>query len=185
MAEGGRAQDLDHEGPQETTTTETYPTMRPAIILVILATLFLTGCQQPAPPQFQVEQSRSYNLGKPAVWNDILAFLKANDIVVTRIDFASGVIGAVRLRYQPADWAYCEPAMVTGHPSGNTSPSRARIFLDRSLTLRVDVREAGGIVEVAPAARFSERQINMYKNLPFDVPCRSTGVLEKALLDAI
>jgi hypothetical protein len=185
MAGGGRAQDHDHEGPRETTTVQICPTMRPAIILVILAALFFTGCQQPAPPQFQVEQSRSYNRGKQAVWNDILAFLRANDIAVTRSDFASGEIGAVRLRYQDAGWADCEPAMVTGHPSGNRSPARARIFLDRSLTLRVDVREAGGMVEVAPDAQFSERQINMYKNLPFDVPCRSTGVLEKALLDAI
>jgi hypothetical protein len=152
---------------------------------IILAALLLTGCQQPAPPQFQIEQSRSYDLSKQAVWNDILAFLKANDIAVTRSDYASGVIDARRLRYQDAGWAYCEPAIVTGHPSGNRSPRRAKTFLDRSLTLQVDVREAGGSVEVAPAARFSERQINMYKNLPFDVPCRSKGVLEKALLDAI
>ncbi len=59
------------------------------------------------------------------------------------------------------------------------------MFLDHSLMLRVDVREAGGIVEVAPAARFSERQINVHQNRPFDAPCRSKGVLEKALLDAI
>jgi hypothetical protein len=41
------------------------------------------------------------------------------------------------------------------------------------------------MVQVALDARFSERQINPYRNLPFDVPCRSKGVLEKALLDAI
>jgi hypothetical protein len=168
MAEGGRAQDHDHEGPREMTTIQIYRTMRPAIILVILAALFLTGSQQPAPAQFQVEQSRSYNLGKQAVWNDILAFLRANDIAVTRSDFASGVIDAWRFNYQDAGWADCEPAIVTGHSSGNTSPRRTRIFLDRSLTLRVDVREAGGIVEVAPAARFSERHINVHQNLPFD-----------------
>ena len=154
---------------------------------IILAALLLTGCQQPAPPQFQIEQSRSYDLGKRAVWNDILVFLKANDIVVTWSDFANGVIDARRLNYQDAGWAYCEPAIVRDitQSGGNARPSRARIFLDRSLTLRVDVREAGGMVEVALAARFSERQINMYRNLPFDVACRSKGVLEKALLDAI
>jgi hypothetical protein len=38
---------------------------------------------------------------------------------------------------------------------------------------------------VAPDAQLTERQINSFKNLPFDVPCRSTGTLEKALLDAI
>jgi hypothetical protein len=75
--------------------------------------------------------------------------------------------------------------MVTGHSNGNTSPAPARIFLDHSLTLRGDVRGAGGIVEVAPAARFSERQINVHTNSPFYVPWRSKGMLEKALLDAI
>ena len=104
---------------------------------------------------------------------------------MTRSDFASGVIDAVRLNDQDTGWADCGPAIVTGHSSGNTSPRRTRMFLDHSLMLRVDVREAGGIVEVAPAARFSERQINVHQNLPFDAPCRSKGVLEKALLDAI
>jgi hypothetical protein len=134
---------------------------------------------------FPCSRSHLGNLDKQAVWNDILAFLRANDIAVTRSDFASGVIDAVRLNDQDTGWADCGRAIVTGHSSGNTSPRRTRMFLDHSPMLRVDVREAGGIVEVAPAARFSERQINMYKNLPFDVPCRSTGVLEKALLDAI
>ncbi len=102
---------------------------------------------------------------------------------MTRSDFASGVIGAVRLDINPpigpiASRPWC------GSPQRQYIADRARIFLDRSLTLRVDVREAGGIVEVAPAAWFSERQINVYRT-SFDVPCRSKGVLEKALLDAI
>ena len=75
--------------------------------------------------------------------------------------------------------------MVRDHSSGNARLRLARIFLDRSLELRIDLREVGDMVQVAPDAQFTERQINMFKNLPFDAPCRSTGVLEKALLDAI
>jgi hypothetical protein len=158
--------------------------MRPAMIAAFAVMMVLTACQSPAP-EFQVEQSRSYDLSKRMIWNDILAFLKANDIAVHRADFAGGVIEARRVNYQDAGWAYCEPAMVRDHASGNPRFRRAKIFLDRSLSLRIDVRQAGGMIEVAPDAKFTERQINMFKNLPFDAPCRSTGKLESALLDAI
>jgi hypothetical protein len=59
MAEGGRAQDHDHEGPREMTTIQIYRTMRPAIILVILAALFLTGSQHP-----HLHNSRSNRAGR-------------------------------------------------------------------------------------------------------------------------
>ncbi|MGH6919989.1 MAG: hypothetical protein ACREJ0_20055 [Geminicoccaceae bacterium] len=159
--------------------------MRPAVILAMLAALVLTACQERPAPQFQVEESRSYALSKEAVWNDILAFLRANDITVKRADLDAGAIEAHRDNFQDAGWAYCEPAIVRDHASGNARPRRARIFLDRTLSLRIDVREAGERVQVAPDAQFTERQVNMFKNLPFDAPCRSTGMLEKALLDAI
>jgi hypothetical protein len=34
-------------------------------------------------------------------------------------------------------------------------------------------------------ARFTERQVHPWRNLPFQTGCISKGVLEKALLDAI
>jgi hypothetical protein len=154
-------------------------------MLAMLAALSLSACQQRPAPQFQVEQSRSYDLPKETVWNDIIAFLRANDITVRSADLASGVIEADRENFQDAGWAYCEPARITDHASDTRRQRRARIFLDRSLELRIDVRATGGMVQVAPDAQLTERQINSFKNLPFDVPCRSTGTLEKALLDAI
>jgi hypothetical protein len=158
--------------------------MRPAIILAMLAALVLTACQRPVP-QFQVEESRSYDLPKETVWNDVLAFLRTNDITVRSADLAGSVIEAHRDNFQDAGWAYCEPAIVRDHASDTRRQRRTRIFLDRSLELRIDVREVGDMVQVAPDAQFTERQINSFKNLPFDAPCRSTGMLEKALLDAI
>ena len=158
--------------------------MRPAIALAMLAALVLAACQRQVP-QFQVEQSRSYDLPKETVWNDILAFLRANDIRVRSADLTSGVIEADRENFQDAGWAYCEPAKFTDHASDTRRQRRAQIFLDRSLELRIDVRATGDRVQVAPDAQLTERQINSFKNLPFDAPCRSTGTLEKALLDAI
>jgi hypothetical protein len=136
-------------------------------------------------PQFPVEASRSYAFPKETVWNDVLAFLRANDITVQSADPGSGVIEAERDNFQDAGWAYCEPARYTDHASDTRRQRRARVFLDRSLELRIEVRGTGDAVQVAPEARYTERQINSFKNLPFDVPCRSTGMLEKALLDAI
>jgi hypothetical protein len=156
--------------------------MKLAIFVVLLAVL--AGCQQPAP-EFQVEQTRSYALNKEAVWSKIQAFLKAHDIAVLKGDPAGGVIEAGRTRYQDAGWAYCEPAVATDSFGNNRRPRRTRIWLDRNLALQIQLRDQGGMVQVALDARFSERQINPYRNLPFDVPCRSKGVLEKALLDAI
>lgn len=145
----------------------------------------LSGCQQPPVTEPPVERSRSYALAKKSAWEDILAFLKANDIAVVRSDPGGGVIQACRVRYQDAGWARCEPAMVNDRFGDNRRPRRARIFLDRDLTLEVDLRDAGGMVQVTLDARFSERQVDPHRNLPIQVPCRSTGVLEKALLDAI
>ena len=47
------------------------------------------------------------------------------------------------------------------------------------------MRESAGGTEVQPVARFTEQQLNPYRNWPFDQPCRSTGVLESALLNAL
>jgi len=151
----------------------------------MLAAVVLSGCQQSRAPAFQVEQSRSYASSRDAVWAKILAFLQANDITVAKSDPAAGLIQARRVRYQDAGWAYCEPAVTTDRYGDNRRPRRTRIWLDRNLALEIQVRDVGDRVQVALAARFSERQVDSHRNLPFDVPCRSKGVLEKALLDAI
>ena len=67
--------------------------------------------------------------------------------------------------------------------SNSPSPSRASP-ISRDLTLEVTVRESAAGIEVQPLARFTEQQLD-YSNLPFTQPCRSTGVLERALLNAL
>lgn len=151
--------------------------------LALLAVV-LSGCEQP-PTEPPVERSRTYALAEEAVRDHVLAFLKANDIAIESGGAAGGVIQARRVRYQDAGWARCEPAVVNDRSSDSARPRRARVFLDRDLALEVDLRDSGGMVEVTLAAPFSERQIDPHRNLPIQVPCGSTGVLEKALLDAI
>jgi hypothetical protein len=145
----------------------------------------LLGCQQP-PPTYHVERSRTYQQSKAVVWGKILRFLQANDITVQQSDPDSGTIEADRQNYQDAGgWAECELARATDRSSNNPRPRRARQRLDRNVSLRIMVREAGGATGVTVDATFTERQIHPWRNLPFQTACVSTGVLEKALLDAI
>jgi hypothetical protein len=153
-----------------------------AVAIVVLVGLF--GCQQPKP-SYTVEHSRSYQRSKTVVWNKILQFLQANDITVRSSDPASGVIEAQRKNYQDAGWAYCELAVRTDRSSDTTRPRRARQRVDRDLSLAIKVSGAGATTNVTLDARFSERQIHPWRNLPFRTGCVSKGVLEKALLDAI
>jgi hypothetical protein len=144
----------------------------------------LLGCQQPQPT-YQVERSRSYQQDKTVVWDKILQFLRANDITVRHADFERGTIEADRLNYQDAGWAECELAIGTDRSSDTPRPRRARQRIDRSLSLAIAVRETDAATDVTLDARFTERQVHPWRNLPFQTGCVSKGVLEKALLDAI
>jgi hypothetical protein len=151
----------------------------------VVALAGLLGCEQPRPT-YTVERSRSYQEDKTVVWDHILRFLQANDITVRQSDFERGMIEAERLGYQDTQgWAACELAIGTDRSTDNRRPRRARQRLDRSLSLDITVRETGGATQVTLAPTFTERQIHPWQILPFRTGCVSTGVLEKALLDAI
>jgi hypothetical protein len=116
-------------------------------------------------------------------WERVERFVEANGITIINANPATGVIKAERRHYQDAVWAECERAWVSDPTSNSPSPSRASP-ISRDLSLEVTVHESAAGVEVQPLARFTEQQLN-YSNLPFIQPCRSTGVLESALLDAV
>ena len=115
----------------------------------------------------------------------VLQFLQANDITVGRAISRPARSRRDATNYQDAGWADCELAIGTDRSSDNARPRRARQRLDRAWRSTIAVREAAGATQVTLDATFTERQIHPWRNLPFDAPCRSTGVLEKALLDAI
>lgn len=155
--------------------------LRSGAIVVVAG---LLGCQ-PVQPSYQVERTRSYQQSKAEVWDQILQFLQASDITVVRSGPGRGVIEAARTNYQDAGWADCRLARVTDRSSNNARPRRARQRVDRNLALTIDVRDAAGATEVTLDARFSERQINPFRNLPFRTGCVSKGVLESSLLNAL
>lgn len=152
--------------------------LHPWILVALLA-----GCQQPEPV-YDVETSRVYTKISNAIWDDISRFLQANRIEPVSGSPQMGVLDVEREAFNNDDWADCRPAWVTDRTSNSLRPTRARP-LARDLSMRIVVRQVAGGTEVTLDPHFSERQINPYRNLPFEVPCRSKGALERALLDAI
>jgi hypothetical protein len=157
-------------------------TLRPGVLPLCLVALCV-ACQ-PQPQVYHVERARTYAEEKAVVWGGVLRFLQANDITVVSADPATGIIHAERTEYQDAGWADCERAWVTDRSSDSSRPRRARP-ISRDLALEVAVRETSVGAEVQPVARFTEQQHDRWRNWPFTQPCRSTGMLERALLDSL
>jgi hypothetical protein len=156
--------------------------LRPEVLRLCLVALCV-ACQ-PQPKVYNVERGRTYAEDKAVVWDGVLGFLQANDITVVSADLATGVIHAERTEYQDAGWADCERARVIDRTSNSRRPRRARP-ISRDLALEVAVRESAVGAAVQPVARFTEQQHDPWRNLPFTQPCRSTGVLERALLNSL
>jgi hypothetical protein len=154
---------------------------RPGLLGLCLAVLW--ACAPREPTVYHVERGRTYAEDQAVVWERVQRFLRESDIAVVSADPASGVIVAERREYQDAGWADCERARVIDRTSNNARPTRARP-ISRDLALEVTVRASAGGTEVQPLARFTEQQLNPYRNWPLTQRCRSTGMLESALLDA-
>ncbi len=156
--------------------------MKACFALALLAVL-ISGCQTP-PPVYDVDQARSYAKAQDVIWDEILVFLERNRIVPTSADPERGRLEAERHAFEDRGWADCEPAWVTDNSSNSARPTRARPIA-RDLRLRVALEETTDRTDVALEARFTEQQIDPYRNLAFTQRCRSKGVLEQALLDAL
>ena len=156
--------------------------MRARNLIVTGAVLLLPACQ--TQKVYQVERSRTYEQPKQAVWDRLLAVLEQSQIEVDSSDFAAGKLTAARHDFEDQGWADCERRRVSDNSSSSTRMGWA-LRVDRDLALQADVAEAAGATQVAVDARFTEEQINTWSYQHFMQPCRSTGVLEKALLDAL
>lgn len=134
---------------------------------------------------YHVDRSRTYTEDKQAVWDQLLAFLERNQIAVTEADFASGRVVAERLNYEDQGWAYCERRRVYETSGSSSSRMSWALRVDRNLALQVDVADGAATTRVNVDARFTEKQDDPNSFNFFTQPCRSKGVLEAALLDAL
>jgi hypothetical protein len=151
--------------------------------LLLLAVLTLGGCQTP-PPTFEVPRGQSYPEDRAAVWQRTLDRLADQGIEVRREDLAAGRIEAGLEGFTDRGWAWCERARVVERFGDARRLDRARP-VDRSLALTIDLEERPGGTEVTLETRFTETQIDPFRNLPLTQRCRSTGELERSLLAAI
>lgn len=158
--------------------------MRRPACAALVAALALAACQQPEPPDYDVETTRVYSEDKRAVFDDIVRFLESRSVEVVGGNVASGTIHAERSNFDDAGWAHCEPRTVIDR----TSDARRRIDanpVERNLDLRIVLTETDSGTEVELDPEFTEEQVDPFTNLPFTVRCRSKGVLEAELLNSI
>jgi hypothetical protein len=145
--------------------------------------LLVAACQ--TQQVYQVERTRSYGQDRQAVWDRLLRFLERNRIAVTTADLATGKITAERRDFAPEGWADCERRRVYDSTGSGSTRVGWALRVDRDLALEIALDGQAGATAVTVDARFAEEQINSWSYAHFTQPCRSTGVLERALLDAL
>jgi hypothetical protein len=148
--------------------------------------MLLAGCQMvPADAETAATVSRDYDQrDKQALWDALLAALEQNDIPVIQADFAAGKIHARQVRYLNPEWARCSYGRVFD-PMHVTNKFARAWPLFQGTDLRMAVTEEGEQARLTIRPAFFDRQMDSdFRTFPYQVPCRSTGVLEQALLDA-
>ncbi len=152
-------------------------------LAVLVAGSLAVACQTSPRPVYHVEQARSYARARMRSGTRSCASSRPTTFGRPGPTAPAGTILAERTDYQDAGWAECEIGWVID----NTSNSGGAAARARSIAIwsgdrgRGERRERPRDVE----ARFEEEQIDPFRNLPFDQPCRSKGVLESALLNAL
>lgn len=145
--------------------------------------LMLAGCQS-KPVVYDVPGSRTFSEDADVLWPRLLWFAERNGFELVEVDRVLGSIVAIREAYQDQGWAACKTARVVDRDDDKSRRGRGRpVSRDARLEITLDAAAAGTVV--TPRARFTEEQINPFRNLPFTTGCRSKGTLEKALLDNI
>ncbi|MGI9434728.1 MAG: hypothetical protein ACR2Q4_07870 [Geminicoccaceae bacterium] len=149
-------------------------------LAICVASVMLVGCQRP-PVIYDVPTSRSYDSNPSVLWPEIVGFLTDNGLTLTEADPNSGRITAQLIDFEPREWSACRRARVVDNENRR---DRGRP-VNRQMALEIDVTSAEGGSVVRPRAKFTERQINPFRNLPFFVACPSTGLFERTLLAAL
>ena len=130
----------------------------------------LAGCATP-PKHYSVETSRTYNASYEQVWSRLIVFLAQRNIPLKAIAKDSGVIYAEALRFDEGQ-ADCGGA-------GMLKP------ITRLARFNVLVQPADGQQLVSVNINFTETRYNSFDHSSHSVECRSKGVVEKEILNAI
>ena len=124
--------------------------------------------------------------GKAEVWQAVMASLAANDLPVVGADFERGKIRARQHNYLNAQWASCyDGSHRSFDPTHPTNLNVRSAPLYRGVDIRLEITETtkGTRLALNPHYYDVDRD-SQHREFAFQVPCRSTGVLEQVLFDA-
>lgn len=147
---------------------------------LLAGALVLSSCSVPEPPPPVGERARSYAIEPERAEERVRAALRSAGFTVD--EAPAGRIRA-RLTYDDArDWAWC-PSRWVNERGGN----RRQLARPLDWTARVDAGVAGeaGGSRVVVEADFEQTLLNGFINWELQNACRSTGALERMVLDAV
>jgi len=157
--------------------------MPKAPVLPLVAALLLSGCASLPAGTAQGSDQRTYSDSRTSIWQRILATSASNSMFVRQADTANGII-AVDREIAPeslelfdawiAHWADCGSRGVLGRA------------LRQEVALNYVVREErDGRTTVTLNGRFRELRARYPAQQPQWVECKSSGALEREMLEAI
>lgn len=157
--------------------------MLKAPVLLLLAAALLSGCATLPAGTAQGADSRTYSDSRDSIWRRILVTSARNSMFVRQADAANGVIAADREMAPEsielfdawiAHWADCGSRGVLGRA------------LRQEVSLNYVVREEhDGRTTVTLNGRFRELRATYPTQPPQWVECKSSGYLEREMLEAI
>lgn len=154
--------------------------------MIVAGTLWLGGASINPVEAGSLFERLYVGAGKAEVWQAVMASLAANDLPVVGADFQRGKIRARQHNYLNAQWASCfDGSYRSFDPTHSTNLNVRTAPLYRGVDIQLEVTETakGTRLALNPHYYNVDRDTRRRK-FAFQVPCRSTGVLEQVLFDA-
>ena len=153
----------------------------------LLLALLLTGAPMTQAGSEQLPVQQVYpHATKTEVWQSVMAGLRANDLPVLAADFERGKVRVRQHNYLDSRWAACPTVdQVSFDPLSPVNLGIRSAPFYRGTDLRLEITETATGTQLALDPRFSDvgRDYGR-RSFAFQIRCRSTGVLEQALLTA-
>lgn len=145
-----------------------------------VAAFALAACSTLEPPPPVGEVTRSYQIAPGEAEHRIREVLQEAGFAPS--EPADGLIRASVTYEDERDWAWCPPRRVKDRGSDRRQLARP---VDWTSTVEARVTGDAGSSRVVVATDHAQTLRNGFINWTFDNACRSTGALERRVLDAI
>lgn len=156
--------------------------------MMTLLALLLTGCAPLAEAGTrELPVQRIYaDATKAEVWDAVMTSLRANDLPVVAADFRQGKIRVRQHNYLNGRWAACpniDRRSFDPLAPANLGIRTAPLYRGVDLRLEITATKTGTRLALDPRF-FDVGRDDGRRAFAFQTRCRSTGILEQALIDA-